>query len=201
MTNSLFKRRNYFIKKNFQGKMIVGYFLFMVGGCFLFTFVLAALSADTLTVIYRNNDIQMGQTPLMLIRQVLAAHWILIVAGGSFLVIATMLITHRVAGPLYRIEMAAKNMSSGRLNDVIYLRKKDEGKEIAGHLNDFNRELSKKMQQIDACVQNVESLLTQCSVVNSSGDARDEIAVIYKDIAGQTDSIRKIIETFQLVDE
>jgi methyl-accepting chemotaxis protein len=201
MSNSPFKRRNYFIKKNLQGKMIVGYFLFMVGGCFLFTCILAALSADTLTVIYQNNDIQMGQTPLMLIRQVLAAHWILIVAGGGFLVIATMFITHRVAGPLYRIEMTVRNMSSGRLSDVIHLRKTDEGKEIVEHLNDFNKELSKKMQRIDVCAHNIESLLSQCSVLNSSGNAHDEVTLIHKGIAGQTDIIRKIVSTFQLLDE
>jgi methyl-accepting chemotaxis protein len=201
MTNSRYKRRNYFIKKNFQGKLILGYFLFMVGGCFLFTAILAALSADTLTVVYQNNDLQLGQTPLMLLKRVLTAHWIFIIVGGGVIIVAAMLITHRMAGPVFRLERAVNNMVSGRLDDVIYLRGHDEGKEIAAQLNQFNRELSKKIRQITNCSQNIDVLLEQYSATNSSTITSGDIQSVHVSIAGQNQAIQAIAMTFQLLDE
>jgi methyl-accepting chemotaxis protein len=201
MTNVPYKRRNYFIKKNFQGKLILGYFLFMVGGCLLFTVILAALSADTLTVVYRNNDIQMGQTPLMLIRQVLAAHWIFIVVGGAFIIVAAMFITHRLAGPMYRLEHAVDNMLGGRLDDVIHLRENDEGKEIAVQLNRFNQELSEKIGKIDTCTKKIRSLLAQYSTPESLNASREEIVAMHEAISNQNKIIQDITGTFQLLDE
>jgi methyl-accepting chemotaxis protein len=201
MTNPPYKRRNYFIKKNFQGKLILGYFLFMLGGCFLFTVVLATLSADTLTVVYRNSDIQMGQTPFMLVRQVLQANWIFIVVGGAFVIVAAMFITHHMAGPIFRLERAVENMVNGKLDDVIHLRDKDEGKEIAGKLNQFNRELSRKIGEIDSCARNIESVLAQCAALESSLVSYTDIQTIRTAIADQNEIIRTITGTFQLLDE
>jgi methyl-accepting chemotaxis protein len=201
MTNSPYKRRNYFINKNFQGKLILGYFLFMVGGCFLFTIILAALSADTLTVVYQNNDLQLGQTPLMLLKQILTAHWIFIVVGGGFIIVAAMFITHHMAGPMFRLERAVTNMVNGRLDDVIYLREKDEGKEIAAKLNQFNKELSRKIRQIENCSKTIDVLLGQASAEDSSTATRNDIKSIHASIAGQNQTLQAIAKTFQLLDE
>lgn len=201
MTNLPYKRRNYFIKKDFQGKLILGYFLFMVGGCLLFSIILAALSADTLTVVYRNNDLQLGQTPLMLLKQILTAYWIFIIVGGAVIIVVAMLITHRMAGPLFRLERTVNHMVSGRLDDVIFLRKNDEGKEIAAKLNQFNQELSEKIRQIENCSQNIDALLAQYSDLDSSRATRDDIQSIHASIAGQSQAIQAIAKTFQLLDE
>lgn len=64
----LFKRRNFFINKNFQGKLIFAAFLLVSGGCLFFIFLFALFSADTLTLSYSNHDLQLGQTPVMLLK-------------------------------------------------------------------------------------------------------------------------------------
>ena len=97
MTKNSYKRRNYFIKKNFQGKLILGYFLFVVFGCLIFTIIFSLLSADSLTVVYQDNDLQIGQTPFMMAKQLLTANWIFIVAGSALVVIVAMRLTHRLA--------------------------------------------------------------------------------------------------------
>lgn len=201
MTKARYKRRNYLINKNFQGKLILGYFLFMVAGCFLFTVILAALSADTLTVVYRDNDLQMGQTPLMLIKQVLAAHWFFIVLGGALIVIAATFITHRMAGPMFRLEKAVDHMVIGRLDDVIYLRKKDEGKEIAAKLNQFNRELSQKIGKIEKHTRNIDDLLVQYSALDCTNTNPEDLESIRNSLSRQNKAIQKITMTFQLLDE
>lgn len=201
MTRARYKRRNYLINKNFQGKLILGYFLFMVAGCLLFTVVLAVLSADTLTVVYRNNDIQMGQTPMMLIKQVLTAHWVFIVVGGALIVVAATFITHRMAGPIFRLEHAVDNMIGGRLNDVIYLRKKDEGKELAAKLNQFNKELSRKIEQVEKRSRNIDDLLAQYSALDCANTSPEDLESICNSLSRQNKGIQEVTMTFQLLDE
>jgi methyl-accepting chemotaxis protein len=201
MTKTSYKRRNYFIKKNFQGKLILGYFLFMVAGCFGFASILTFLSADTLTIVYQDNDLQIGQTPFMLIKQLLTANWIAIVVGGAFVVVGAMFITHRMAGPMFRLERAVDNMTSGQLNDVIFLREKDEGKELAAKLNQFNRGLSEDIGEIRKLSQNIEDLLAQYSAIDPQYATPEDCASIHNSITRQNQDVQEIVKTYQLLDE
>lgn len=201
MSRPKYKRRNYFIKKNFQGKLILGYFLFMVLGCLIFASILALLSANSMTMVYQNNDLQIGQTPFMLIKQLLAANWISIVVGGTLVVIGAMFITHRLAGPIFRLERAVDNMNNGQLGDVIYLRNKDEGKDLAAKLNQFNRSLSKDMAKIRKLSQNIEDLSLQYSSMDSKLASPEDCASILNSITRQNQAIKDVVMTYQLLDD
>ena len=201
MTKAGYKRRNYFIKKNFQGKLILGYFLFVVTGCLLFTVILALLSANSLTVVYQDNDLQIGQTPFMLVKQLLTANWIFLIAGSAFVVVIAMMITHRLAGPLFRLERAVDNMSNGQLNDVIYLREKDEGKELAVKLNLFNTRLSHDFEHIDSKSSSIGDILAQYSSLDPKKISPDDYHSLFQSIARQNKSIKGVIAKYQLLDE
>ncbi len=198
--NKPYKRRNYFIKKDFQGKLILGYFLFVIGGCLLFVILLGIISADSLTISYTDHDLQLGQTPMMLLKDVIAANWILIVIGGSFLVLAALLITHRIAGPLFRFEKALDYMMTGRLDDYIYLRENDSGKELAEKINTFNRKLSASIETIDTNAVLLASLLMQA---RASGIAADypELGEVYQRMEETTANIRRACSSFTLGNE
>lgn len=156
-----YKRRNFFIKKDFQGKLILGYFLFVLGGCLFFVFLIGLFSADTLTISYTNNDLQLGQTPFMLLQKTLAAQWIFVVIGAVFVILAAMALTHRIAGPLFRLEKALDNMQKKKLNDTIVLRSKDEGKELARKINSFNLDLSKNIKELKRNSEAMADILQQ----------------------------------------
>lgn len=196
------KRRNFFIKKNFQGRLILGYFLFVTGGCLLFTLILAAFSADTLTIVYQNNDLQLGQTPLMLVKKLLAAQWVFVVLGGSLIVLAALFITHRLAGPVFRLERALDNMSSGNLNDTIHLRKKDEGKELALKINNFNHQLSQQIRLIETSSKSIEELIRQYSTGKNTPSGEDGVSEqLLEAIKTHNRAIQEITGSFILTNE
>jgi methyl-accepting chemotaxis protein len=184
-----YKRRNIFIKKDFQGKLILGYFLFVMGGCLLFIILLGIMSADTLTMSYGNNGVQMGQTPVMLLKNVIAANWIFLIIGGSLLILAAMVITHRIAGPLFRFEKALDNMIAGNLNDVIQLREYDEGKDLAEKINTFSHGLSQIIQTIDKESAIVSDLIAQAMARGQQGEQDQELAEIHRRIAESAEKI------------
>jgi len=181
--------------------LILGYFLFVVIGCLIFTVILALLSADSLTVVYQDNDLQIGQTPFMLVKQLLTANWIFLIAGSAFVVVAAMMITHRIAGPLFRLERAVDNMSRGQLNDIIYLREKDEGKELAEKLNQFNNRLSQDLRYMARQSRNIEDLLVQYSSLNPENSSFEDYDSLFNSIGRQNRAVLKIIEKYQLIDE
>lgn len=196
------KRRLFFIKKNFQGRLILGYFLFVTGGCLLFTFILAAFSADTLTVVYQNHDLQLGQTPVMLAKKILAAQWIFIVLGGSLIVVAALFITHRMAGPVFRLERALDNMNRRILNDRIHLRKKDEGKKLAGKINRFNKLLSQQIRRIDTEAKSIEELINQYrSAPSPSTEEPENLEQLLETITAHNRKVREVTHSFTLADE
>jgi len=201
MSNSGYKRKNYFIKKNFQGKLILGYFLFMVVGCLIFILALSYMAADSMTVVYSNNNLQIGQTPLMLFKQLLAAYWVFIVIGAVLVVVIATRITHRVAGPMFNLERSLDYMIDGKLDNVIYLRNKDEGKELAVKINQFNAELSSQIRIVRKRSTNIQELLSNYAVLNPESRSQEDLESIYASIKKQNQMIGEIVNQYILLDE
>lgn len=196
-----YKRRNYFIKKNFQGKLILGYFLVMLAGCFIFALALTWMSSESITVVYSNNDLQIGQTPFMLMKQLILANWFVVVIGGAIVVFVATRITHRLAGPMFNLERSLDKMIDGKLDTVIYLRKKDEGKELAAKINQFNAELSASVMQVSKRSQDIEVLLSICSSLPAGATKEKELDSIHASILKQTKAIGKIVDRYSLLNE
>lgn len=64
------------------------------------------------------------------------------------MVVIFILLTHKIAGPIYRFEVVAKNMCQRNLNQFIYLRKQDEAGDLANSLNQFNSTLSEDIRSM-----------------------------------------------------
>ncbi len=73
-------------------------------------------------------------------------------------IIATFLISHRVAGPAYHIERDLSTMANGDLTKRIYLRKHDELKSIAANLNKMVDFISRNLDSIKKNVETMEKL-------------------------------------------
>ena len=73
-------------------------------------------------------------------------------------IIATFLITHRVAGPAYHIECDLAKMTEGDLTKRIYLRKHDELKLIADKVNKMADRFSQSLNSIQKNVETMEKL-------------------------------------------
>jgi methyl-accepting chemotaxis protein len=195
------KNRNFFIKKDLQGKMILSIFVAVLGSCLVFMLLFGLFSSDTMTISYSDNSLQMGQTPIMLLKKAIAANWVFLIIGGSLLVILAMIGTHRIAGPLFRFEKALDNMERGNLNDTIHLRSKDEGKDLAQKINNFNNLLSEKVGDINKHATAVNDLLNQLMANDVAKLNTEEIKSICQAIQRNNNKIREIGEFFILTDE
>lgn len=187
------RRRNYFIKKDLQGRYIFSFFIFVMAGSFFFTIIFSLLSADTLTIEYRNYDLRLGKTPIILLREILSAHWIFILAGGLLVVIASMLLTHRFAGPVYRFERSLEEMLRGNLDFEIRLRSGDEAKELALLLNELAASLSCRLREIRELADETGSHIS-----NARGAAGDAAGTELDEAAAANGKIGEMLRSFRL---
>lgn len=194
------KRKNYFIKKEFQVKMISWYFFLATGGCVLFMILLTVFATDPLSTTSPENGLKIDNNPLVLIQKTLLPHWMFIIIIAVILVFIGILFTHRIAGPLFRFEKSLDNMLSHKLNDNIRLRNKDEGKKLATQINDFNRDLSLTLKNIQVNSDAIESLLEQAREKTDtlSPDQRDELNGLYWSMAEKNRQIKVIYSSYTL---
>ena len=89
---------------------------------------------------------------------------------------ATLLLSHRIAGPLYRFETTLDNMQKGQLNNTIQLRDKDEGKELARKINEFNSQLARSFYTIHQNSNALETLIEQASALDLSEEDKEQLA-------------------------
>ena len=170
------RRRNFFIKKDVQGRYIFTTFLLVIFSCLLYIYIYSRLAADTLTISYKNSVLDITRTPIMVAREMLMANWIFIVTGGFFISFLTMFITHRFAGPLHRFEMALGEMIGGNHSTVIRLRNHDEGRELAAMINQYNDKVSDEIRALRETTLDIRESLDAAAASTDHAEVRARVS-------------------------
>jgi methyl-accepting chemotaxis protein len=195
------KRRNYFIKKELQGKYIFSFFLFVIAGSIIFTLIFSFLSANTLTVVYENNKLQIGKTPLILLKEILSAHWIFIIAGGIVVVILSMFLTHRFAGPIYRFERSVEELIKGNFNFQIKLRTKDDGKELAEKINELITVIASDVSEMRHITHEMDRKLSEAYSAVKQSEKDKETAIDLEIASDLNRRMHDILQKFSIKDD
>lgn len=189
-----YRRRNFFIKKEMQGQYIFTIFLFVIFGCLIFTFIFSQLTANTMTITYEHAALQVGQTPAILIRELLKANWIFILTGGLFIGVLALFITHRFAGPLYRFEKTLELMLREDHSSAIRLRPSDEAKEVAELLNRYNDKISSDLLTLRS---EAEKVFEQLKAASGSTDP-DTVKSLLVSAAERTEMLTSRLRNYKL---
>jgi len=158
------KRRNFFIKPDIQGLFILKTFLLVCLCCILYAAILANFSTDSMTITYKDNHLQLGKTPIILFKEMLKAQGLFIVSGGVGAAIFAMLISHRFAGPLFKLENYIKLMTDGDHASTLMFRPTDKGHELAVLINLYNERVSRDIFEMRIIAAALDAKLGQLDV-------------------------------------
>ena len=126
------KRRNYFIEKRFQIKyMLLTMLLLLV---YSFIFVVIIFAPYMLTLYFNYPLVEKTEAA----RAILLLHAKIWPGIGTVILLfgaVSIFITHKIAGPLYRLKKCLSQITEGNLNVVVKLRKWDDLKDLAEHVN------------------------------------------------------------------
>lgn len=141
-----FKRRTIFIKKNLQIRYMMLIILSVLCGLAIMTFELTA----TLDELFNNYPVLM---------QPLYDQFLPLAAGFAYkiaiylllVIIISAILSHKMAGPVYRIEQTCKDIAKGDFSQRVRLRQGDQFTELQDEFNKMmdrvEAEINKNKQQ------------------------------------------------------
>jgi len=135
----------------------------MVLGCVAFGALLYLYATRTLTTAFVHSKLRVMSTAEFLLPAL--AICTLAVAGAVALVAAIRLLffSHRIAGPLYRLEQTAQAIGNGDLNAEVRLRGGDELQDFARSMGGMVSDLRARVQQIREQTQRLQEILAQAN--------------------------------------
>ena len=156
-----YKRRQYFIKKDFQFKFILKFCLIVLIGTILSTGLLFLFSQGTLTSSFQQSRLVIKNTSLAILPAVIYTNLITLGLITLATIVVTLFVSHKIAGPLFRFEKELKEIEKGDLTKSIRLRKKDQTTDMADSLNKMTAGLHEKVLDIRTGVENLIELASK----------------------------------------
>jgi len=155
------KRRNYMIKKKFQINFLSKFLILLLLESILIVGLFMFLSNDTLTTGYMDSVLRIERTQeFFLARFTLMALIVVVGTAMAGLIIFTLL-SHRIAGPLYRFEKVLEQVEAGDLTTRVKLRGTDQIIDVEKALNVLIGSLDERMGAINKDIDELKALLGQ----------------------------------------
>lgn len=176
---SSYKRRHYFIKKEFQFKFILKFCFIILAGAIISTGLLLFFSQGTLTSSFHQSRLVIENTFSAILPAVIYTNLITLGLISLASIVVTLFVSHKMAGPLFRFEKELKEIGEGDLTKSIKLRKKDQMTDIAESLDKMTVSLHGKVVDIQT---DVEQLLESASIQNASQELIDELGRLKRKI-------------------
>lgn len=135
------RRRTYFIGKKFQTKFIVKFCLLIISGALITGGTLYFLTMRSTTVVFENTCVAVKTTADFLLPVLIQTIIVTAVIIGIAAIFLTLLISHKISGPLYSFNKRIKSMGEGNLSGDYHIRKGDQLQEINKSLNETIKKL------------------------------------------------------------
>ena len=183
----MIQRKNYFIKKDYQFSFSVKFIALLALEAVLIAVFFMCVSRDTLTTGYTDSILRIENTSRFFFVPMTLIILIAAVGIGIAGMVVFIMLSHRIAGPLYRFEKTLESISSGDLTGRISLRKADQLKDLKVSLNDLVASLDNRMTKTQKLLSELTALLA----------VKDEPGVAAK-IARQVDLLNEEIGRFKV---
>ena len=150
-------RKIYIVKMDFQKPFIIRFFVFIVLGGLIASSLIYAFSLSTKTVAFENSRLVIKTTADYILPDVLLSTAIMFVVIGIMVYFLTLFISHRIAGPMYRMEKSIKKFGEGNLNVSFSTRKKDELKLLSANLNEMAANIRSRIHEVKELAADIKS--------------------------------------------
>jgi methyl-accepting chemotaxis protein len=169
---SKFKRRQYFIQKDFQFKFILKFCIVLLVGVIISTGLLFLFSKDTLTSSFNQSRLVIKNTAFAILPSVFLSNLITLGLISIAAIVVTLLVSHKLAGPLFRFQKELNLIGEGDLTQAVRLREKDQITPMAESLNQMRINLQEKVLSIK---KEVEKIIESASGQDVSEELVDQL--------------------------
>lgn len=171
----LHKRRHYFINKKFQTdftlKFLVVIAITAIAALALFLYY----SKGTLTAGYSGLEVKLLRTTDFFLPVLLVSTIGIIIISGIIGIIILILLSHRIAGPLFRFEKILGELYKGDLTLRFQLRYNDQFKDLADKINELSETMDGKIGTIKTHTAEISRLISELQTASASNQSLKEV--------------------------
>ena len=164
----VFRRRHYFIDKKFQTGFTIDFLLIIVIATISVMLLFLFYSHDTVTVGYTGSEVILLPTIDFFLSTLLLSTFAVIIVSGVVGIIVLILISHRIAGPIFRFDMILNELRKGDLTRRFRLRKKDQFSELADRINTLTEIMNVKISSIKTQTAEIIRLISEMQRISAS---------------------------------
>lgn len=176
----MIKRRNYFINRKFQASFAVKFMVLLLVEILLIAGLFAYISGNTLTTGYSDSVLTIERTSSYFLFPMVIIVVMTAVGIGIAGMVMFILLSHRMAGPLYRFEKDLTEISRGNLSKRITLRKTDEFTSLKEVINTVMSNFDGKITRIKIALEKLEA--AAAAEPQNMQNIRDAIGELSKEI-------------------
>ncbi len=150
------RRKILIVDKEFQNKFIIKFFAMVTAGSVVTGTIIYSFCGRTLTTVFRDSRLKIMSTADFIFPGLVLSAILVILVVGAATVFMALYVSHRIAGPVYRMHQDILSLHAGNLKQIFRLRDKDEMKPLAQALNDMARKVQQDISILKAEVAALE---------------------------------------------
>ena len=163
------KRKNYYIKKEFQRAFIIKFCVLVILGAAVSGAIIYLASSGTATTAFENSRIRIKSTADFILPAVLLTTAVVAVLVCLATIIVTLYASHKIAGPLYRIEKDLGKVLEGDLRVKFNLRKNDQLQALANMIELLIAGLRHDVLEIQGIKNELKTILEELRQKGGNG--------------------------------
>ncbi len=142
----VYKRRNYYIDKDFQNRFIMKFCMLVAFGSLMTIGMVYWLAGHSTTVAIADGRVGVHTTAEYLLPLLLQTVFVQLLIVSLATIVLTLLISHKIAGPLYRFKLMLNGLGEGDVATMMKLRQGDQIQQVAQAYNDAINKLNYKIK-------------------------------------------------------
>jgi len=180
------RRRVYFIEKKFQIRFILKFCTLVITGSLLVGALMYFLSQRSATVVFENTRATVKSTADFLLPLLIQTIIVVSVIVAISTAILTFFISHKIAGPLYRLKKELNAVGFGQLAGPFSLRKDDQLQDVANSMSEMVKVLRDRILNLRNDWCSLKDKLQALLLKEFPSDLKQEIEAL-KNIMVQID--------------
>lgn len=195
--NPLFRRKQYFIKKGFQVNFSIRFLALIVIEAVLIAGFFWYWSLNTLTTGYKGAQLRIESTSDYFFPSFFMSNLVVVLIVGVIGIIGLILISHKIAGPLYRFEKGVAEVSKGDLSYRFRTRKGDQLTELSESLNSLVSMMDSKIGAMNLDVDGITKALEDIKLSSThDSEGKEKIEQLSQEIIQRVKSLKDTLGQF-----
>ncbi len=157
------RRKILIVDRSFQYQLIAKFFSMVAVGSLLMGSVIYFFCGQTVTTVFKDSRLKILTTADFILPGLLMSATAVIAVVGMATALLALYMSHRIAGPVYRMRQDLANFKAGNLKKIFCLRENDEIRPLAESLNDMARDVQNSMTALKAEADHLEKISGELS--------------------------------------